>query len=119
MPTIDRLQPLPTGTAAAADVSTAVALLGLLLALQACFTLLVLALRPYISAVLNAIELSTSCLELAILVLTMAAYQHTRGDIHMPRDSHLQVGGRLAGCNVAGRHGMQRLSQAEPSSPRP
>ena len=58
--------PLPTGTAAALSFHTAITLLGLLLGLQSCFTLLVLVLRPYLSSVLNAIELSCSCLELLL-----------------------------------------------------
>lgn len=60
--------------------------------LQGCFTLLVVALRPYISVVLNMIEISCSCLEVAILGLTTAAYLYINGNIQQQRDSHLRVG---------------------------
>jgi hypothetical protein len=48
---------------------------------QASFTLLVLVLRPYISRLLNIIEVLCSCLEIAYLALTMAAYHITQGSI--------------------------------------
>jgi hypothetical protein len=52
-----------------------------LLGVQASFTLLVLVLRPYISRLLNIIEVACSCLEMAYLALTMAAYHVTQGSI--------------------------------------
>ncbi len=52
-------------------------LLFALLALQGAFTLLTVALRPYISAVLNIIEVACGCLDAAYLALTIAAYRHT------------------------------------------
>jgi hypothetical protein len=55
--------------------------LGVLLGVQASFTLLVLVLRPYISRLLNIIEVACSCLEMAYLALTMAAYHVTQGSI--------------------------------------
>ncbi len=65
-------------------------LLAGVIGLQLCFTLLVVTLRPYISAVLNAAELATSCLEVAFLLLAAATYHHTRGDPALD-DVHTQV----------------------------
>ncbi len=67
-----------------------------MLVLQAAFTLLALALRPYISAVLNCIEIACGCLDVAYLALTMAAYLHSWGQVldkaARGQDFHLAVG---------------------------
>ncbi len=90
--------PTTAGLAAQTQTRTAISLLSLLLALQAAFTLLALALRPYISVVLNCIEIACSCLDIAYLAATMAAYLHTSGVLLDDRqqlrqhDHHLAVG---------------------------
>ncbi len=79
-------------------------LLVLLLALQATFTLLALTLRPYISAVLNGMEVVCGCLDIVSIALTAAAYVHTSGSHHTradkDNDPHLAVRccGRLQLC---------------------
>ena len=83
------------GLAAQHQADTAVGLLALLLVLQSTFTLLALALRPYISAVLNCLEVACGCLEVAYLAITMATYLHTRGHLDREKrgqDAHLAVG---------------------------
>ncbi len=94
----------PAGLAAQHQPSTAVRLLVLLLALQATFTLLALALRPYISAVLNGMEVVCGCLDMVSIALTAAAYVHTSGSNYTradkDNDPHLAVRccGRLQLC---------------------
>ncbi len=70
---------LAAGLAAQQQAIVAVRLLGAVLALQTAFTVLALALRPYISLVLNCIEVACGCLEIAYLSLSVAAYMHNRG----------------------------------------
>ncbi len=50
-----------------------------LVALQAAFTVLLLALRPYNSTLLNIVEVACSSLDVAYLALTIATYLHTKG----------------------------------------
>ncbi len=70
---------LLAGMAARHQPHVALPLLAALLGLQGVFTLLALALRPYISVVLNIIEVASGCLEIVYLALTMAAYMYTQG----------------------------------------
>jgi hypothetical protein len=85
-------------------------LLGLLVGLQACYTLYTLLLWPYISVVLNCVELASSCLELGYLCTTIAVYTHMRGNIQL-KDQHVKVGSSgwplallcLSGCQVDAR----------------
>ena len=87
----------------------AVRLLSALLALQGAFTLLALALRPYISAVLNCIEVVCGCLDIAYMAITTAAYLHTGGHkpdhmaVSRPRIGRL-LGGSQPPCQPMGRH---------------
>jgi hypothetical protein len=74
----------------------------MLVALQTAFTLLALTLRPYISTVLNGLEVACSCLELAYLTITAAAYMHMArskggGELLQP-DAHLKVISGLHCC---------------------
>ena len=92
---------LAAGLAAHQDVRTAQALLGLLVALQAGFTLHVLVVWPYISQVLNLIELSCSCLEVAYLGVTIAVYNYMQGNLEL-KDARVEV--RPAGLSVALPH---------------
>ena len=79
--------------AAQQDVRAAQALLGVLLALQAAFTLHVLAVWPYISQVLNLIELVCGCLEVAYLGVTISVYNQMQGDLQLD-DARVQVSGQ-------------------------
>jgi hypothetical protein len=92
------------GLTARHQSQVAVQLLSLLLALQGAFTLLALALRPYISVVLNIIEVACGFLDVAYLAVTMAAYQHTNGAIVTKatrgQDPHLTVRRAWVGLNV-------------------
>ena len=92
---------LDAGLAAHQDVRTAQALLGLLVALQAGFTLHVLVVWPYISQVLNLIELSCSCLEVAYLGVTIAVYNYMQGNLEL-KGARVEV--RPAGLSVALPH---------------
>jgi hypothetical protein len=76
MPSVGRL---PAGLAAHRRADAAVQLLWGLVALQAAFTVLLLALRPYNSTLLNGIEVACSCLDIAYLALTIATYLHIKG----------------------------------------
>ncbi len=54
----------------------------LLIGVQACCLLVVLVFRPYISRVLNAVELLSCILESAALGVITAMYYYVQGDIH-------------------------------------
>jgi hypothetical protein len=77
------------------DVGTAKALLGVMTGLQACFALHALVQWPYISQVLNCVELGCGVLEVAFLSVTIAAYSHTQGDVKR-RDQQLEVSFSMA-----------------------
>ena len=92
----DSMPAIPcAGLAAQQHPSTAVKVLSALLALQASFTLFALALRPYISGVLNCIEVICGCFDVTCLALTMGAYLHTSGvvldETKRAEDPHLAV----------------------------
>jgi hypothetical protein len=97
--------PPAAGLAAQAQVTTAVRLVAGTLALQATFTLLALLLRPYISVVLNSIEVACGSLDVAYLAITAAAYLHTGGvllaDDERQENAYLMV--RLSAWAVTAR----------------
>jgi hypothetical protein len=97
------------------DVRAAQALLGLLLALQAAFTLHVLAVWPYISQVLNLVELVCGCLEVAYLGVTIAVYNYMQGDLQLD-DARVQVSRQQRRLLAWLPHPPAWLSVAHPSS---